>query len=204
MQEQDPRRDVLGCNRKTERTLRTNPRKNRSQSKSSACFIRQKHSSRLCPLKERAHPKKNHENDPLTIKPLSGMRHRRRCNGISQVASGVMTPLFWMFRLSWCFEPHWVTGSSSLFTLLVARCRMLRPSVLRLRTKSDCGWSPINPKRFRVLDTWERNTGTRCAGGSQKKTCLLGAVNHELDMDLDVAWHCPVGVGSVLAGLMLA
>ena len=35
-------------------------------------------------------------------------------------------------------------------------------------------------------------------------TCLLGAVNHELDMGLDVAWHCPVDVRSVLAGLVLA
>ncbi len=133
-----------------------------------------------------------------------GRCYRRRCNGIVQVASGVMTPVFQIFRLSCFFERGWATCSSSLFTLLVAQCRMLRPGVLQLRTKSDCGWPPINPRRFRVLGTWKRNTGISCVPGSQKKTGLVSAVNHELDMDLDVAWHCPLVVRSVLAGFMLA
>jgi len=30
-----------------------------------------------------------------------------RCNGVNQVASGVMTPVFLMVRFSWCFKPRW-------------------------------------------------------------------------------------------------
>lgn len=57
-------------NRRTKRRLQTNPRKNRSQSRRNPRFILQEHSLRRCPLKERAGPKKNHENSLLTTKPL--------------------------------------------------------------------------------------------------------------------------------------
>jgi len=90
MQEQDPRRDVLGCNRTTKRRLQTNPRKNRSQSKRNARFTFHKHSSRLCPLRERAAPRKNQENDLLTTKPLSGMGHPRRLRAVQNCGRGAV------------------------------------------------------------------------------------------------------------------
>jgi len=79
MQEQDPRRDVSGCNRHDKRTLRSNPRKNRNQSTELNVFITNKKHSLGCVRNRCAQiPEKNQEEAYLTSQPLSEMSNFSR------------------------------------------------------------------------------------------------------------------------------
>ena len=99
MQERDPRRDVLGCNRIFIRTLQANPRKDRNQSSlQKPCFIHEKHShgcDRSTNVLTEAKPGFSH----LTLQPLSGMdpsygdNFQRSFNRHSRSSSSLMSPL---------------------------------------------------------------------------------------------------------------